>query len=259
MQPMQQYNMLQAIFMSFYSKKLYRDVAINWGGKAFLYLLLILALSWVYATYQTQHFLTHGFKLFSEKLVTQIPVMTIKNGMLSTPQNRPYLITDPDAHTTIAIIDTTGQYKTLEQTKASLLVTQTEIISQSRPNEYKINEIPKNLTMTLVPQTIKKYVQDYLHFAWILIFIAALMGSYVYRLVQVLLYSIIGKIFSVISNAQVSYGQIIQITMVAITPVIIIATILNALGVWIQHEFLLYFVLAILYMFYGIIANKNLA
>ena len=39
---MKQYNILQAIVMSFYSKNLYRDVAKNWGGKAFLYLFLFL-------------------------------------------------------------------------------------------------------------------------------------------------------------------------------------------------------------------------
>lgn len=254
---MQQYNMFQAIFMSFYSKKLYRDVALNWGGKAFLYLLLILALSWIFSIYRFQYLLVQGFQHFSEKIVTQIPIMTIINGVLKTPQNRPYIITDPDTHTTIAIIDTSGQYKSLEQTNANLLITQTEIISQPHANEYKMNEIPKKLNITLVPQTIKKYIEDYLYFAWIIIFILAWISSYIYRLVQILLYSIIGKVFSVMSKSPVTYSQILQITMVAMTPVILIGTILSAMNIWIQHEFLLYFVLANLYMFYGIIANKN--
>jgi hypothetical protein len=254
---MQQYNMLQAIFMSFYSKKLYRDVAINWGGKTFLYLLLILTLSWIYATYKTQIFLKTGFEYLSDEIVTQIPVMTIKDGKLSTPENRPYLITNPNTHEKIAIIDTSGKYKDLEQTNGVLLVTQTEVISQSDPHEIRKNEIPTNLNFTIVPETIKKKVKDYLDFAWIFIFIGAVITSYVYRLIQVFLYSIIGKIFAVISDSKVTYGQIIQITMVAITPVIIINTILSAMGIWIHYELLLYFVLAILFMFYGIIANRN--
>lgn len=254
---MRQYNMFQAIIMSFYSKKLYRDVAVNWGGKAFLYLLLILALSWIFAVYQIQHFLNLGFQHISDKIVAQIPIMTIKNGVLSTPQNRPYLITDPDTHATLAIIDTSGQYKSLDQTKAGLLITQTDIMTLSQQNEQKVNEIPKTLTFTIVPQTVKKYVQENLRFAWILIFIFALVTSFIYRLVQALLYSIIGKIFGAISHAPVTYVQVLQITMVAITPVIVIATILNAMNIWIPHEFLMFFVLAILYMFYGIIANKT--
>ena len=51
---MRQYNLLQAIPMSFYSRKLYQDVAQNWGGMAILYLLFIVFLSWIPTTFIAQ-------------------------------------------------------------------------------------------------------------------------------------------------------------------------------------------------------------
>ncbi len=254
---MQQYNVLQAIFMSFYSRKLYQDVAMNWGAKSFLYLLLILALSWTFSVYQIQQNLSVGFNQLNKNIVSQIPILTIKKGILSTPENHPYFITDPDSHVNLAIIDTSGKYTNLQQLKTGVLITKTEIISQPHPNEFKIDEIPKKLTITLVPQTIQHYLQNYIGYSWIFIFIPFLLASYVYRIIQTLLYAIIGKIFSIIANVPITYFQVVQITMVAVTPVIIIASMIDALGFKIQHSILLYFTLAILYMFYGIIVNKK--
>jgi len=175
---MQQYNMLQAIFMSFYSRKLYQDVANQWGGKVFLYLLLVLALSWLFPVYQLQQSFSLMVNQLSNKIVSQIPVMTIKDGKLITPENRPYIITDPDSHVNMAIIDTSGKYTNLQQLKTGILITKTEIISQPHPNEFKVDEIPKDLTFTLVPQTVQQYLQKYVGYSWMLMFIAFLLFSF---------------------------------------------------------------------------------
>lgn len=253
---MSRYGMIQAIFMSFYSKKLYRDVAVNWGGKSLIYLLFILSLSWIYFTYQIQH----GINTFTakdvDKIVVQIPVVTINQGKVSTPENRPYEITDPDTKQKIAVIDATGQYKTLEEAKAMVLVTPTQVIAQTKPNETKIYDIPANLNLVADPLVITGYIKTFLGFSWIPFFICLLLFSFVYRLLQALLYSIIGKIVSGIANVQVTYGQCMQIVMVAITPAIIVATILDALGITFKNQLLCYFLLTILYLFYGILANK---
>src|SRR5262249_996980 len=157
------------------------------------------------------------------------------DGKLSTPENRPYIITDPETHDTLVVIDTSGKYTSLDQIKGGMLITQTEIITQTNPNEIKVNKIPNHLTTTLLPETIKADVQYYIHFAWIPLFIILLLASYIYRIVQAFVYSIIGKIFSVIGNIPITYSQIVQVAMVAITPVIVIATIINAFSIHLPH------------------------
>jgi len=254
---MRQYNIFQAIYLSFYSKNLYRDVATNWGGKAFLYLLMIVALSWVLFTYQFQHSLNMIYAANADKLVAQMPVVTIKDGKISTPEERPYVIHDPETKQVFAVIDTTGKYTSLDEAKAEVLVTQTQIISRHNENQIRTTSLPNKLNMVIVPETVNAIVKRYLNFAWIFFFVIFVVAGYAYRLIQALIYSIIGKIFGVIAKVPLSYGQILQIAMVAITPVIVVATIFDFFAIQFAYQLLFYFILAMIYLFYGIVANRR--
>jgi hypothetical protein len=254
---MQQYNMLQAFYMSFYSRNLYRDVAKNWGGKTFLYLLLLLTLAWVPFTIQLQMQVNKAYKDHADEIVHQVPMMTIKEGKLSTPENRPYIITDPKSQKKLAVIDTSGKYTTIEQADAVMLVTQTQIIDKAKKNEVRIHEIPKTLDTTIDPHRLNIMVKNFIGFMWIFVFIACLLVSFFYRIIQAVVYSVIGKIISAISGIPVTYGQIIQIMLVGITPVIVLSTIIEFFSWHFAFHNLFYFLLAISYMVYGIFANKD--
>ncbi|MFZ3067832.1 MAG: DUF1189 family protein [Gammaproteobacteria bacterium] len=254
---MSQYGIFQAIFMSFYSRKLYKDIANNWGGKSFLYLFVILALSWIAFTYQTQIQFSRVYAEKSDGYINQIPVMNIKDGRIATSEKRPYLITDPDSHQTIAIIDTSGQYTTLEQAKTDFLITATKLISHPKTNETREYNVPASFTGTVEPQDINVKVKKFLGFLWIPMFFIFLLGSYLYRVIQALIYGVLGKLFGAIGGVSLAYSQIVQIAMVAITPVIVISTILDACHVVVPFQALAYFILAMVYLVYGIMSNKN--
>ncbi len=254
---MQQYNIFQAIVMSFYSRKLYRDVAQNWGGKALLYLLMLLALSWIGATIFVQSTLNHSYAKVSAEIVPQIPVLTFKDGKVSTPEAKPYFIVDPSSHKNFAVIDTTGQFTTLEQADTQILLTQTELITQKNENETRIDKIPANFNYAADPKVIDSYLVSYIRLAWLLIFPLCVMAAFIYRLIQVLFYSLFGKLFSLVSGADVKYGKIVQISLIAITPAIVLATIQDIFGVHVPFQALYYFLLSMCYIFYGIWANKK--
>lgn len=44
---MKKYNMFQAIYLSFFSKNVYIDVAYNWNGHGFLYFYILITLSFI--------------------------------------------------------------------------------------------------------------------------------------------------------------------------------------------------------------------
>lgn len=255
---MKQYGMLQAIVMSFYSKKLYRDVAMNWGGFAFLYLLLITALSWVVFTYQAQVALTVFYAKASDAIVAQVPVMTFKDGKLSTPEKRPYIVKEPDSKDVFAVIDTSGKYKSLKDTDhAEVLITETEMITKPKPETTRIDQFPKSMNMVFKPEVVNDYAKKYLNYSWLLIFPVLVLITFIYRIIQSLVYAVIGRIFSAIGGLGVTYGQIFLITMVALTPTIVLCTVLNIFDVEFAHKGLLYFLVAMVYLFYGILANKR--
>lgn len=253
---MSEYNIFQALIMSFYSRRLYRDVAVNWGGKAFLYLLLLVALSWAVHTVVYQLALSKTFNVYGHEFFSQVPTLTIKDGKLSTPEKRPYMIKSPFTKEDVILIDTTGQTTSLSQTKATILVTQTEIISQTKPNEIRTDVLPAHLNTVIVPDQVESYLSHYLGYAWIFIFIFSVICAYIFRILQTLVYGIFGKIFALIGRVPIRYMQAVQISMVAITPGVIIRTILDVFGIMFPFEGLLFFVLAMLYLIYGLAANK---
>ncbi len=253
---MRRYNMLQAIYLSFYSKRLYQDVAVNWSGNVFLYLLLVLALSWVIPTYWMQIGLERGHATFSKNIVPQIPVMEIKEGKITTPLAQPYVITDPRTNARMAVIDTQGQYKTPEEAKAPFLITKTEIINKSY-NETKIYRIPETLTATINPISINEFIGGFIQYSWIIFFICALLLSYLYRLIQTILYALFGMLLSKVNRMTLTYGQIYKIAIVALTPAIILSTIFTLVSFNFAYELMFYFLLTMGYLYFGILSNKT--
>jgi hypothetical protein len=255
---MKQYNALQALYMSFYSKKLYRDVGRNWGGYAYFYLFLLLAITWTPITHSLQHGIDQSYDKLSQLVVAQTPILTIKDGVVSTPENRPYLISDPDSNDPFIVIDTSGKYTTLAEAKSTILVTKTEILSGPKPNEIRTNTLPTSLNMTVDAKNINDHIKGFVSYTWLFLFILFLICSFVYRIIQALLYSLFGKIMASLFNVKISFGQTMQLTMVAITPAIFVATIIDYFDMSIPHHLSLYLALSIVYLLFGILANKPL-
>lgn len=251
---MQRYNMFQAFVLSFFSKELYRDVAFNWGGKTFLYLFFLVVLSWITSTIQTQSVLNVAVKAHADEYIQQVPILTFKEGKLSTPENRPYIIKNTKTSETIGVIDTSGQFKTLEAAHANMLLTQTDFITRSDKDQTKITPIPKNISAVVDPQVVGKQIKHYVSYLWIPIFIMLVVVGYLYRIIQSLIYALIGKIFA---GRGVHYSQILQIAMVAITPALVLSTVFDAFLIRFPFQLLLYFVITLFYLFFGISACKT--
>lgn len=254
---MSRYNIFQALYMSFYSKSLYRDVAKNWGGKAFLYLLFLVALSWVIQTAMVQIAISKMYNMYGDQFISQFPMLKFTQGKLSTPENKQYVIKSPVTNQDVILIDTTGKTTSLSQTNVKMLVTDSEIISQTKENEIRTDKFPPNLNLDVDPKKVEGYIGHYLGFLWIFIFIFAVIGAYIFRLLQAIIYAIFGKLFALIGSVPVTYPQILQIAMVAITPCVVLNTLLYIVGVEFPFQGLGFFILAMLYIIFGLSANKN--
>ncbi len=254
---MSQYGIFEALFMSFYSRSLYRDVAKNWGGKTFLYLLILGLISWIVFTAQIQSKLSAMYVSQSDAYVNQFPVMNIKDGHLSTPEKRPYIITDPQSHQVIAVIDTSGQYTTLEQAKTDFLVTETKMISHPAQDEVREYNIPTTYNGDIIPGEINTALKKFMGFLWIPLFISVVLLAYIYHIIQALIYGVLGVLFGKMQGVSLNYSQLVQLAMMALTPAIIISTILDACHINFPFQMLMYFIVEIGYLMFGIAANKE--
>lgn len=252
---MSQYNIFQATYLSFFSKKLYRDVASSWGGKAFLYAFFILALSWIGSMIIMQRNLSDGYARYSSTFVDQLPVMTVTAGKVSTPENRPYIITEPNTKETLIIVDASGQYQTLAQANSEFLITQDSIITKDG-NTTKITKLPASLTHTFVPAVINDHIKGWVNYLWIILLPGLTLVSFVWMVIKSIIYGLIGRVFSAITDSGVSFFQCMGLYCVAATPALAVWTVLSTNNIQFPHRALTIFILVLIYLFYGILANK---
>jgi hypothetical protein len=254
---MQQYNYLQALYLSFYSKSFYRDVARNWQGGTFLYLLMLLAISWALIIgVSIQPTLNHELKKGLERYAPQFPLIKIDKGIVSTPENKPYYIKDPDTQETIGVIDTSGSVSWSNSIHLFLL-TKTQLYWSKNKDELRIHQIPKDLQVDIQPLAIKNQLETWGSWLWLLFFPVFLIVSYVFRIIQTLLYAIVGKVLVSCIGIPLSYGKIVLLGLVSITPAIVICTILDCFAVSFPGEWLIYLSLGLGYLFFAIWANMD--
>src|SRR5688572_23875317 len=94
-------------YVLFFSPKLWRDAALRWRGIGFWFLFLLVVVSWVPTMVALSSWYSGFLRDEAPKLTSQVPPITISNGVVSTPVPQPHTITDATGRPVI-VIDTTG-------------------------------------------------------------------------------------------------------------------------------------------------------
>lgn len=108
------YRYWQALYMAFYSSRLYVDVVKRWRGCGLLYLLILISLASIPLSIRV---IIDFNRYFDEKLIMPIqklPPLHIHNGQVSFDKPMPYLIKDKQGNI-VALIDTGLDFKGIER------------------------------------------------------------------------------------------------------------------------------------------------
>ncbi len=103
---MKHYSIVHPLYMSFFSRSLYQDVAGNWKGLCFTYLLMVLTLNLIPDMVRLHARVTDFLVEEAPKVVRQIPTITISEGTASINEPVPYTINAPWSKLPFAVIDT---------------------------------------------------------------------------------------------------------------------------------------------------------
>lgn len=249
--------MFHAFVMSFFSQDLYRDVGRNWRGCAFLYLLLLLAL----CSIPKMMMLYSGFSGFltdvAPQLLSQIPAITVSEGQVSIDREEPYFIRDPKSGETIAVIDTTGQFESLGEAGTYVLVTKTQVMVRKSTRETRTFDLSGIRHFRLGPDVIYRWLAVAAKWLIIALFPILVFGSFVYRIVQALIYGLIGILFGKITKAFLDYRSLIRLSIVAVTPAIIVDTLRTVARVPVPRWWLACFLMTMVLLFFGVWANAR--
>jgi hypothetical protein len=84
----------------------------------------------------------------------------------------------------------------------------------------------------------------------------AVISSFIFRLVLVLIYGAIGFLFCRIADVKLDYQTLMRLAVIASTPVIILDTVLEISNINIPFFWLICFVIVMFYLYFGVRANK---
>ena len=254
---MKQFSIIHIPVLSFFSKALYRDVGLYWKGVAFAYLLLLLAICWIPAMIRVHTGFSYFVDNIAPAVVEQVPEITIVDGEASIAEPQPYYITYPDCNDVLAIIDTTGTITSLEDTDAVCLLTKTSIISRKNPSQTEAIELANVENFILDSARIMGWLHTARKFLAIAIYPFVLLGSYLYRIIQALIYAAVGLLFALWCKVTLSYTTLLRLAIIAMTPCIIIKTVLGPTTHHLPYAGLIYLLVTLGYLFFGVKANSQ--
>ncbi len=248
---MKKYTVFHIPVFSFFSMGLYRDVCHNWKGTCLAYLFLLLALCWVPTVVKLHIGLSKFVQQEAPKVLSQLPKMTINKGELTVDATQPYKIADPISKKTIIVIDTTGMTADLEG-DVVCLVKKHEVIVRKSKFEKRTFDLKSIDHFYLDSNRVTGWLEIFRKYFAVCLFPLALATSYMFRILQVLIYACVGMLFASICNFKISYLPLLRLSVVAVTPCIIIRTVLEISGVRIPFVGFLFLIMTLIYLFIGV-------
>ena len=253
---MKRFSIIHVPLLSFFSKPLYRDVGLNWKGVCFGYLLLLLAVCWIPQVVK----IYMDFSDFVEKeappVVEQVPRITIADGQVSIDEPQPYYIKDPESGQVLAVIDTTDTITSPEDANAFCLLTRTSVVAKKSEFETRSWDLSQVQNFVVDSDRIMGWLCTLKKFLVVLIYPLALVGSYLYRIVQALIYAVVGLLFAYLCKVKLSYAALLRLAVAAVTPCIILNTVLSVADAHLPYGWLFYLAIALAYLLFGVTACR---
>jgi hypothetical protein len=253
---MRKYSTVQPIYMSFFSKAFYKDVGENWRGISFLYLFLLLALTWIPLMFKLQSGLNNFIIDEAPKLIRQVPRITISKGEVKTDAEMPYFIRDTNGKPLMAI-DTTGKINSLEEAGVTALVTKDKFIIKKSSVETRTFNLSQIEALTIDQSVIYNIAEAIRQWALIILYPVITALSFVYRIIMALVYALAGLLFARSLKADLKYAALISLAIISMTPAIIINTAYNYMELRIPYWFPISFFISMSYLYFAVKANSE--
>jgi hypothetical protein len=251
------YSRVTALVLSFFSADLYRDVARRWRGIGLLYLILLLALSWLLYAAKLQVGFTRFVQHDAARVLNGFPAITIKNGVVSIDRPEPYVWRDADNGEVILYVDTSNAFDTPEAASAKVKLGRSQLIAKQSEYETRTYDLSRFKYFFVDRARLLGWLQTSSYWIGLGIFVFGLVFTLIWHLIQILIYGAIGLALASMMNARLDYAALVRLAAVAITPAIVLSTVLDLAGVQIPFVGWLYLGLEIGFLAFAVKANAQ--
>jgi len=222
----------KAIPLSLYSADVYRDVAANWKGIGLLYLLLLLALCWLPSAARWSGGLRRFAMNEGAAIARQVPAVTIEKGIMRVDPPGRHVIRDPkntnkDNETVFVIDDTIDNVPEELDGDEAIVLTRREF-GMIRPSqgERRVWALTPSVDMEVDAADVENFFASLPRWLPVIGYVFCLAGSLLMRTLQSLAYGGIGMLLASQASATLDYPASIRLGAVAMTPVILLRTLL---------------------------------
>jgi hypothetical protein len=219
------YSLFAAPFR-FWSPAFWRDIGQRGRGIGFWYMFFLLLITWgiVFGKWYP------AFKEFinteAPKVISQVPAITIKNGVVSTDPPGRHEIRNPDNNQLFAVIDTEDETNTPPPERPSVLLTRDALITRDAQDAVKITPLKEVKDFHLDQSDLYQIADKGRAYFWVAFAPVVVVGSFIGRLVLMLVFGLIGLGFASGTGAKVGFGGLMRLAAIAMTPIIVIDTVL---------------------------------
>lgn len=249
---MRNFTWWQAFWLSFFSRQLYQSVARQWHGIGSLYLLILSALVVMPVTLEIRD----GYLSFIEEdlplYLDELPELTIQDGYASTPEDRPYIINEKGTTDPFIVIDTSGEFTSLEQTSAPVLITNDRLYIRKSDIETRSFDFSTFTDMTIDRELIDSFLSTTSKFVMPLTYVILVLFAWSWRITQAMLYALLAGWLAKKQGLTLRYSSFVRISAVALTPAMIIDMLLGILGLPLPFGGVLFVVLEVMYLRFAI-------
>jgi len=230
------YNII-ALKDSLYSSQFYRRTAAMRSDNGFGFLAIIALIQTIVLSVTIAAAMLMISKADIDGFINQTPEVTLQNGQLSIDQPSPYRITAGD--TPIIIIDTENYneksaefiFNEMREKKLAALVTKTKIYTRKdNNNEYRVYDLSEDSSKEIIKFN-KDDVRKWAKMASIILLpLAAIFiffGVWVYKIIQMLIYSVVGLIINSMLKRNLTYSTIQRLTSYCLWPPTLFITLIG--------------------------------
>lgn len=227
--PESDFNVFQAFFYSFFSAHFYRDVARKWKGACLVYMTLLSAVAGfpMAASFVTQYSEVQNEHIFP--ILRRFPSIGIESGRLIMVEPSPYILRDNKNQLNLAIFDTAGQTTSLNQIPGIFLFTKDHIVSRESSMQERMTPYPAAAKLKINNEILYFAASQIERWMSFMVFPMMCAAASLIFLVLGVLYSVPGIIFSSFCKANLDYGAVYRLSVVAMTPATILSGLLTLL------------------------------
>ena len=249
---------LKKIYLSLYSGEEYARAASDTGFRKGLYLLFISFLAFlplfVFIAVQLNGFINNEFA----EIITQVPKVNIQGGKVISEVEQPYYISLPEITQYAFVLDTTGQYKSMDDVDTFVLMTKDKIFYHSLENKVTYYDLALVDYYYFDGYTILEFSQKLLVISLVLTFIFAPPFLFLIRLGLVYLLSLLFSAFRIGRENALSYQEILRVACLAMTPALIARAVIDIIPSDVKGGFFIVLLIFTGFLFYGITSAVRL-